>query len=85
MLLVFNNYTGLSKINSNRRGEVAGGGVEFRYGRLKIAPEVRYTRLSNPGANQVSVLAGLLSETRRGASDLPGTRASTGCAGHRNL
>jgi hypothetical protein len=42
----------------NRRGPAAGVGLEFKYGRLRIAPEVRYTRLTRPDANQVTVLAG---------------------------
>ena len=42
----------------NRRGPVAGLGVEFKYRRLKIAPEVRYSRLTRPTANDVTVLVG---------------------------
>jgi hypothetical protein len=42
----------------NRRGPAAGVGLEFKYGRLRIAPEVRYTRLDRPNANEVTVMAG---------------------------
>lgn len=42
-----------------RGGGVLGAGVEFRHHRIKIAPEIRYTRLTEPGANQVRVLVGL--------------------------
>ena len=41
------------------RGPAAGAGVEIKVGKFKLAPEVRYTHLSNaPNANQVTVLAG---------------------------
>jgi hypothetical protein len=43
----------------NRRGIVAGAGVEFKYGRAKIAPEFRYTRLNNLGTHQAAILFGL--------------------------
>jgi opacity protein-like surface antigen len=43
----------------NRRGLVAGGGVEFKYGRVTLAPEFRYTRLHNLGTNQATVLFGV--------------------------
>lgn len=36
----------------------AGAGVEFVHGKLKFAPEVRYTYSSRPTLHQVSVLAG---------------------------
>jgi Outer membrane protein beta-barrel domain len=49
---------GTSTVKRNRRGDVAGGGVEFRYGKVKIAPEVRYTRLTNPGGNQTMLMVG---------------------------
>lgn len=42
----------------NRRGPAAGIGVEFKYGRLKIAPEVRYTKLTRPNVNEITVMAG---------------------------
>jgi len=43
----------------NRAGPVAGAGVEFRRGRLRFAPEVRYTRLNKPSTNQVTILVGV--------------------------
>jgi hypothetical protein len=42
----------------NRHGPTAGLGVEFRYGHIKIAPEVRYMRLTQPNVNEVTVMAG---------------------------
>jgi hypothetical protein len=43
----------------DRSGPVAGGGLEFRYWKLRLAPEVRYTRLNKPGMNQVTLLFGV--------------------------
>ncbi len=43
----------------NRRGLVAGGGVEFRYEHVTFAPEFRYTRLQNLATNQATVLLGV--------------------------
>lgn len=43
-----------------RPGGVLGAGVEFRRGRIKFAPEIRYTRLTRPGGNQVAVLFGIM-------------------------
>ena len=45
--------------SGNSRGPTGGVGVEYRYGKIKIAPEVRYTHLSNPTANLVTVMVGL--------------------------
>jgi hypothetical protein len=45
------------KFWSNARGPVAGAGVEFKYRRVRIEPEVRYTHL-NPDNNLVTILAG---------------------------
>ena len=45
--------------SQNRRGIVAGAGVEFKCGRTKIAPEFRYTRLNNLGTHQAAILFGL--------------------------
>jgi hypothetical protein len=42
-----------------RRGPTAGAGVEYRFGKVKIAPEVRYNRIDNPNTNQVTVMFGL--------------------------
>ena len=47
-----------SSIGVNRHGPAAGVGIEFKFGKIKISPEVRYTRLSRPNANEVTVLAG---------------------------
>ena len=41
-----------------RWGAVAGAGVEFQLRHLKIAPEVRVTRLTHPNSTQVSALVG---------------------------
>lgn len=48
----------VSRGNSNRRGEVVGVGLEMRAGRIKIAPELRYTRLSHPNGNLAELLVG---------------------------
>ena len=52
-------YT-LAHINTTAApsGPTAGVGVEFKLGRFKLAPEVRYTHFSNPTVNQVTILAG---------------------------
>jgi opacity protein-like surface antigen len=42
----------------NRHGPAAGVGIEFNFGKVKISPEVRYTKLTRPNANEVTVLAG---------------------------
>jgi hypothetical protein len=42
----------------NRQGPAAGVGIEFKFGKVKISPEVRYTKLTRPNANEVTVLAG---------------------------
>jgi opacity protein-like surface antigen len=42
----------------NRQGPAAGAGIEFKFGKVKISPEVRYTKLTRPNANEVTVLAG---------------------------
>jgi hypothetical protein len=42
----------------NRQGPAAGIGVEFKFGKVRISPEVRYTKLTRPNANEVTVLAG---------------------------
>jgi hypothetical protein len=40
-------------------GPTVGLGVEHKYGRVKFAPEVRYTHLSNPTANVLTVMVGV--------------------------
>jgi hypothetical protein len=45
--------------SGNGGGSTAGVGVEFQYGRVRFAPEVRYTHLSNPTANLVTVMIGV--------------------------
>jgi hypothetical protein len=42
----------------NRRGPAGGVGVEFKYHRIRIAPEVRYMHLNRPATNEVTVLVG---------------------------
>lgn len=39
-------------------GPTVGGGVEFQYRKMRVIPEVRYTHLSNPTANIVTVMVG---------------------------
>ncbi len=48
---------GRSHQSFNRRGPVAGGGIEFPYRRFKIAPEIRYTHLTGR-INQITVIGG---------------------------
>ena len=45
--------------SNNSRGPTGGVGVEYRYGKAKFAPEVRYTHQSNPTANLVTVMVGV--------------------------
>ena len=56
---VFGNGTFRSSFSENSGGPTGGVGVEYRYGRIKVAPEVRYTHLSNPSANIVTVMVGV--------------------------
>ena len=42
----------------NRRGGVAGLGLDFKYRRLKLSPEVRYTKLTRPNRGEITVLCG---------------------------
>jgi hypothetical protein len=55
------NYYVLGHTSSSNTpsGPTAGIGVEFKYGRMKIAPEVRYTHFSNPTANNATVMFGV--------------------------
>lgn len=41
-----------------RRGLVAGGGIEFKFWKMKVAPEIRYSRIDNPNTNQATILVG---------------------------
>ena len=45
--------------SQNTGGPTVGVGVEYKYRRVKLAPEVRYTHLSNPTANVVTVMVGV--------------------------
>jgi len=45
--------------SQDRLGPTAGGGIELRYRRTRIAPEFRYTRLNRPGASQYGLLLGI--------------------------
>ncbi|MGC4055179.1 MAG: hypothetical protein QM757_40600 [Paludibaculum sp.] len=45
--------------SQDRIGPTVGAGLEWRFGRLRAAPEFRYTRLNRTGANQYSLLFGL--------------------------
>ena len=40
-------------------GPTAGVGIEYRYHKLKIGPEVRYTHMSNPTANLLTLMGGV--------------------------
>lgn len=44
--------------SNNRGGPTAGGGVEFKYGKVKIAPELRYTRFGRPNSNNATLMVG---------------------------
>jgi len=37
---------------------VAGLGLDFKYRRLKLSPEVRYTKLTRPNRGEITVLCG---------------------------
>jgi len=56
---VFGNGTFRGSFSENSGGPTGGVGVEYRYGRVKIAPEVRYTHLGNPTSNLVTVMVGV--------------------------
>ncbi len=43
---------------SHRRGPVAAAGIDFKTRRVIISPEVRFTRLTHPNTNQVTVMVG---------------------------
>ncbi len=45
--------------SQDRIGPTVGGGLEWRFGRLRAAPEFRYTHLNRTGANQYNLLFGL--------------------------
>jgi hypothetical protein len=45
-------------VNTNRIGATVGAGLEFPLGRIKIAPEFRFTRLSHPNGNMATLLDG---------------------------
>jgi hypothetical protein len=53
-------YNAYGRVNSTRNsaGPTAGLGVEFKAGRFKLAPEVRYTHFGTPARNQASVIMG---------------------------
>ncbi len=55
---IYGTYNSEFQSSRNLNGPVAGVGVEFRHGRIKIAPEVRYTHL-NPQTNLATVLVGV--------------------------
>ena len=44
--------------SNNSNGEVAGLGVEFKYWKVKIAPEIRYTHSERFTKNQATLLVG---------------------------
>lgn len=47
-----------SLVNTNRIGATVGAGLEFRAGRIKISPELRWTRFYHPNANLAELLVG---------------------------
>jgi hypothetical protein len=55
----FNTFESHYSFTENTGGPTAGVGVEYRYGRVKFAPEVRFTRLSQPTANILTVMVGV--------------------------
>ena len=51
-------FFGHANTTNNLGGPTGGVGVEFKVGKFKLAPEVRYTHYSNPTSNVASVLVG---------------------------
>jgi hypothetical protein len=51
--------SGQGSFSQNTGGPTGGIGIEYKYGKVKFAPEVRFTRLSNPTANLLTVLLGV--------------------------
>ena len=49
---------GIENDNRLRVGPVLGTGLEFSGGRMKIAPEVRFSHHKDPNRNQVTALVG---------------------------
>jgi opacity protein-like surface antigen len=47
-----------SKGSNNRSGPTVGAGLEFKYGKIKIAPELRYTRFGRPNTNNATLMVG---------------------------
>jgi hypothetical protein len=56
--LMFNN-SGQGSFSQNTGGPTGGIGIEYKHGKMTFAPEVRFTRLSNPTANVLTVLLGV--------------------------
>jgi hypothetical protein len=54
--VAYSQHSSSSSVSS--LGPAAGVGMEFKFGKVKISPEVRYTKLTRPNANEVTVLAG---------------------------
>ena len=52
------NLLGHQNSTINTFGPTAGVGVEFKIGKFKLAPEVRYTHLSNPTRKLATVMLG---------------------------
>ena len=52
--------TGLNKFQyvEHYRNALVGAGVEFKYGRLRISPEIRYGRRFTPRTNEATFLVG---------------------------
>ncbi|MCZ2153208.1 MAG: porin family protein [Bryobacterales bacterium] len=41
-----------------RRGPVVGVGLEFKFWKMNVAPEIRYSRIDNPNTDQATILVG---------------------------
>lgn len=52
-------FTERYSTSQDRVGPTFGAGIEWRYGRIRFAPEIRYTRLNRPGSSQYTVLLGV--------------------------
>jgi hypothetical protein len=51
--------SGQSSFSQDTAGPTGGIGIEYKYAKLTFAPEMRFTRLSNPTANVLTLLLGV--------------------------
>jgi hypothetical protein len=56
---VFFQGTSRGNFSSTSSGPTGGVGIEYQYRKVKIAPEVRFTHLSNPTAALVTLMVGV--------------------------